>query len=171
MQTLDHDSASIEIDAPPQVMFNLITDIHQMARFSPEVVSCRWLDGADRAALGARFEAVNQVPGHRPWKNRPVVTVYESQERFAISRTEPFAGTIVWAYDLDSDGNKTVLTESYRVTKAPEPHRLDDHRERLRRARPRRRPQTRHSRHSRRDQSSRRVNPKPAASHQNKPSR
>jgi hypothetical protein len=34
-----------------------------------------------------------------------------------ISRTEPFAGTIVWAYDLDSDGNKTVLTESYRVTK------------------------------------------------------
>jgi hypothetical protein len=30
---------------------------------------------------------------------------------------DPFAGTIVWAYDPDSDGNKTALTESYRVTK------------------------------------------------------
>jgi hypothetical protein len=83
-----HDSASIEIDAPPQVVFNLITDIHQLARFSPELVSCRWLDGADRAALGPRFEAVNQVPGHRPWKNRPVVTVYESHQRFAIPSPE-----------------------------------------------------------------------------------
>jgi polyketide cyclase/dehydrase/lipid transport protein len=117
MQALDYDSGSIDIDAPPQVVFTLITDIHQMARFSPELVSCRWLDGADRAALGARFEAVNQVPGHRPWKNRPVVTVYEPHQRFAISRTELFAGTLVWAYDLDSDGNKTVLTESYQVTK------------------------------------------------------
>jgi hypothetical protein len=53
-------------------MFNLITDIHQMARFSPEVVSCRWLDGADRTALGARFEAVNQVPVTDPGRTGPL---------------------------------------------------------------------------------------------------
>lgn len=117
MQTLDHDSCSITIDAPVETVFDLVTDIHQMARFSPELVSCRWLNGADRAAVGARFEAVNQVNGSRPWKNRPVVTQYDRPYAFATSRTEPFAGTLVWSYQLTSDGHTTQLTESYEVTK------------------------------------------------------
>jgi hypothetical protein len=117
MQTLDHDSTSITIDAPARVVFDLVTDIRQMTRFSPELVSCRWLDGATRPAVGARFEAVNQVPGQRPWKNRPVVTTYEPHHTFAISRTEPFAGTLVWQYELSNDGRRTVLSESYEVTR------------------------------------------------------
>lgn len=117
MQTLDRDSSSITIDAPAEVVFDLVADIHQMARFSPELVSCRWLNGADRAAVGARFEAVNQVTGGRPWKNRPVVIEYDRPHAFATSRTEPFAGTLVWSYQLTSDGHTTQLTESYEVTK------------------------------------------------------
>jgi hypothetical protein len=27
--------------------------------------------GATGPAVGARFEVVNQIPGHRPWKNPP----------------------------------------------------------------------------------------------------
>jgi hypothetical protein len=42
-------------------------------------------------------------------------TRHEPHQRFAISRTEPFAGTIVWAYDGDGDGNKTLMTQSNRV--------------------------------------------------------
>lgn len=115
MQTLDHDSCSVTIDAPAEVVFDLVSDIHQMARFSPELVSCRWLDGADRAAVGARFEAINHV-GHARWKNRPVVTRYDRPHAFAISRTERFAGTLAWSYRLSSDGDTTHLTESYEVT-------------------------------------------------------
>lgn len=115
MQTLDHDSTSITIDAPPEVVFDLVSDIHQMARFSPELVSCRWLNGAERAAVGARFEAVNHV-GRARWKNRPVVTRYDRPHAFAISRTESFAGTLVWSYQLTSDGHTTQLMESYEVT-------------------------------------------------------
>ena len=33
--------------------------------------SRRWLAAATGPAVGARFEVVNQVPGHRPWKNPP----------------------------------------------------------------------------------------------------
>lgn len=118
MQTLDHDSCSITIDAPAEVVFDLVSDIHQMARFSPELVSCRWLGGADQAAVGARFEAVNHVPGTRPtWKNRPIVTQYDRPRAFATSRTEPFAGTLVWSYQLQGDGHTTRLTESYEVTR------------------------------------------------------
>ena len=117
MQSLDHDSASVTIDASPEAVFALVTDIDRMSEFSPELVSCRWLDGADGPAVGARFEAVNQLPGHKSWKNRPMVTVYEPSRRYAVSRTEPFAGTVVWSYDLSSEDGRTVLTESYQVTK------------------------------------------------------
>lgn len=116
MQSLDHDSCSITIDAPAGRVFDLVSDIHQMARFSPELVSCRWLDDADHAAIGARFEAVNHV-GRARWKNRPIVTQYDPPHGFATSRTEPFAGTLIWSYQLTSDGQTTQLTESYQVTK------------------------------------------------------
>lgn len=33
--------------------------------------SCCWLAARPARRLGARFEVVNQVPGHRPWKNPP----------------------------------------------------------------------------------------------------
>jgi hypothetical protein len=117
VQTLNHDSGTISIQAPPDVVFGLVSDIHQMARFSPELISCRWLDGAQGPRIGARFEATNQVPGHRPWKNRPTVIAYEPNRRFAISRREPFAGELVWTYHLDPEEGGTRLTETYEVTK------------------------------------------------------
>jgi hypothetical protein len=97
MQTLDHDSASIEIEAPAQVVFNLITNIDQMARCSPELVPCRWPDGADRAALGARFEAVNQVSGYRPTCRHRLRTTPkvrdQPHEPFAVRSFGPMAST------------------------------------------------------------------------------
>lgn len=116
MQTLDQDSCSITIDAPAETVFDLVSDIHEMAGFSPELVSCRWLDGADRAAVGTRFEAVNHV-GRARWKNRPVVIQYDRPHAFAISRTEHFAGTLTWSYQLTGEGDTTHLTESYEVTR------------------------------------------------------
>lgn len=117
MQTLTRDSGSIFVAAPPDLVFAQLTDIQAMAEFSPELVSCRWLDGATGPAVGARFEAVNQLPGHGPWKNRPVVTVYEPDRRYAVSRSEPFAGTLVWSYALEPADGGTTVTESYEVTK------------------------------------------------------
>jgi hypothetical protein len=117
MQTLQHDSGTISIQAPAEVVFGLVSDIHQMTRFSPELVACQWLDGAQGPAVGARFEATNQLPGHRPWKNRPTVIAYEPNRRFAVSRREPFAGELVWSYNLDVEEEGTRLTETYEVTK------------------------------------------------------
>ena len=86
-----------------------------MSEFSPEVVSCRWLDGATGPAVGARFEAVNVSHAGKRWKNRPVVTVAEPGSEFAFSRTEPFAGTIAWRYRFEPEGTGTRVVESYEV--------------------------------------------------------
>jgi uncharacterized protein YndB with AHSA1/START domain len=115
---LTKDTVSIQIDASAERVFDLVSDIEQMIRFSPELVSCRWLDGAIGPAVGARFEVVNKLPAYRQtWKNRPVVVEYDPPRQFATSRTEPLAGTLVWRYELAGDGQKTQLTESYEVTR------------------------------------------------------
>jgi hypothetical protein len=117
MQTLDRDEASAVVAARPEQVYALVADVTRMPEFSPELVSCRWLDGADGPAVGARFEAVNVASTGRRWKNRPEVTVAEPGREFAFSRSEPFAGTIVWRYRFEAEGEGTRVVESYEVVR------------------------------------------------------
>lgn len=116
MQSLDRDQVTVHIDAPPEIVCALIADVTRTPGFSPEVVRCTWLDGATGPRVGARFEAVNKAGRGPAWKNRPVVTAAQPGREFAFSRTEKFAGTLVWRYRLEPEGNGTRVTESYEVT-------------------------------------------------------
>ena len=115
MQTLDRDEVSTVVAATPAEVYAVVADVTRMAEFSPEVVSCRWLDGATGPAVGARFEAVNASAAGKRWKNRPVVTVADPGREFAFTRTEPMAGTIAWRYRFEREGAGTRVVESYEV--------------------------------------------------------
>ncbi|MCF6745930.1 SRPBCC family protein [Blastococcus sp. KM273128] len=115
MQQLDRDEVSTLVAAPPEQVYALVADVTRTPEFSPEVRSCRWLDGATGPAVGARFEAVNASPAGRTWKNRPVVRVADPGREFAFARTEPMAGTVVWRYRLEQAGDLTRVVESYEV--------------------------------------------------------
>jgi hypothetical protein len=117
MQTLDRDQVTVQIDAPPEAVYELVADVTRTPEFSPEIQRCTWLDGVTGPAVGARFEAVNKVTRGPAWKNRPVVTAAQPGREFAFSRTEKFSGTLVWRYRLEPDGTGTRLTESYEVTR------------------------------------------------------
>jgi hypothetical protein len=117
MQALDHDQLSVAVAAPPEAVYALVADVTRTPEFSPEILRCTWLDGADGPAAGARFEAVNKVTRGPAWKNRPVVTAAEPGREFAFARTERFSGTLVWRYRLEPAGAGTRLTESYEVTR------------------------------------------------------
>ena len=116
MQSLDRDQRTALIPAPPHVVYRIVSDITRTPQLSPEISSCEWLDGRTEPSVGARFEATNTVNGKR-WKNRPVVTVHEPYCEFAFERSEPFAGTVVWRYELQSVDGGTQVTESYEVTR------------------------------------------------------
>jgi hypothetical protein len=117
MQTLDRDQTSLHMDASPAQIYALVADVTRTPEFSPEILSCTWLDGATGPAVGARFAARNKVTRGPAWTNKPVVTVVEENRAFAFARTEKFAGTVEWRYDLVPDGDGTLVNESYEVTK------------------------------------------------------
>ena len=115
MQALDRDEVSTVVAAPPELVYGLVADVTRTPEFSPEITSCRWLDGATGPAVGARFEAVNTNARGKSWKNRPVVTAAEPGRAFAVTRTEPFAGTITWRYRFEPVDGGTRVVESYEV--------------------------------------------------------
>ena len=116
MQTLDTDEVTAFIDAPPHVVYALVSDVTRTPELSPEIQRCSWIDGATGPAIGARFEAVNKVSRGPSWKNRPVVTSVVPDREFAFSRKEKHSGTVVWRYRLEPEGEGTRVTESYEVT-------------------------------------------------------
>ncbi len=116
MQTLSHDSVSMHMNARPDEIYALVADVTCTPEFSPEILSCTWLDGVTEPVVGARFVAVNKVPNRPSWKNKPVVSVVEPGKKFAFARTEKFAGTVEWTYTFEPDGDGTMVTESYAVT-------------------------------------------------------
>jgi len=117
IQHLDHDTVSLRIAAPPAAIYGLVADVTRTPEFSPEIVECTWLDGATGPVVGARFKARNKMPNRPTFSNKPVVTVVEPDAAFAFARTEPFGGTVVWRYDFTPDGDGTLVTETYIVTK------------------------------------------------------
>jgi hypothetical protein len=117
----DHDSVSLHISAPANEIYELFADVTRTPEFSPEILSCTWLDGATGPAVGARFAARNKVPKRPPWTNKPVVTVVEPAKKFAFERTEFAAGTVRWTYEFVPDDTGTTVTESYQVTRKISP--------------------------------------------------
>ena len=48
-------SATVFMSAPAAAIWDLVSDVTNTGRFSPETFDAEWLDGAIGPALGARF--------------------------------------------------------------------------------------------------------------------
>lgn len=114
MNRLDRDEVRAHIDADAATVYDLVSDVTRTPEWSPEVIACRWLDGATSATVGARFTAKNRRRWFT-WSNRPVVTVADRGSEFAITRTEHGGGTLRWSYRLEPEGGGTSLVLGYQV--------------------------------------------------------
>ena len=116
-QDLTTDQVDRYIEAPPEVLYELIADVTRTPELTPDIVKVEWLDGATEAVVGARFKATNRQGRGPDWHNKPVITVADAGREIAWARTEPFAGTVQWRYRFEPEGTGTRVTESYEVTK------------------------------------------------------
>src|SRR3954468_19888171 len=48
-------SVPVHMDATPEAVWALVSDVTQIGRFSPETFEAEWLDGATGPALGGKF--------------------------------------------------------------------------------------------------------------------
>lgn len=110
-------SSAVEkrIEASPEVVYDLVTDIARMGEWSPECTAGEWIDGADGPVVGARFRGRNQ---HRlaRWTTRPRVVVASRPVEFAFVAGGLFRRDLTtWAYRMEADGSGTIVTESFEL--------------------------------------------------------
>jgi len=110
---IPHDSVTVDIAAPPERVYELVSDITRMGEWSPECTRCSWTNGASGPAVGARFKAANKGGRGPAWFNTPVVTVAEPGREFAFNRSGVGIGSYTWRYVLEPLPTGTQLTESF----------------------------------------------------------
>jgi hypothetical protein len=116
-QQLTHDSVERYIEAAPERLYDIVSDVTRTPEYSPDIVKVTWVGGATGPAVGARFKAINRG-GNRPnWWNKPVIVTADRGREFAFARTETFAGTLEWRYTLTPERTGTRVVEAYTVTK------------------------------------------------------
>jgi hypothetical protein len=102
------DTASLVIDADPQHLYELVSDVARMGRISPECTGGRWLGGAAGPAVGARFKGTNRR-GWIRWSTHNTVVAADPGREFAFETTE---SGIRWTYRFEPHGSATLVTES-----------------------------------------------------------
>jgi hypothetical protein len=96
--------ATIEIDATPAAVWDVVSDVRRMPEFSPELRKV-WVLGR-AAGTGARFVGVNRR-GLVAWPTMSTVVRWEPQQAIAWRTRESGA---TWLYEVEPVGAGTRLT-------------------------------------------------------------
>ena len=106
----ERQQVSIEISAPQEKVYDLVSDVTRMGEWSPVCRACWWEDG-DSPRVGAWFGGRNVLP-ERTWETRSEVVVADRGREFAFV----VGGTYVrWGYTFDSVDGGTQVTESWEL--------------------------------------------------------
>jgi hypothetical protein len=95
--------------------YDVVADITQMPRWSPECVDCRWLDGATGPAVGARFRGRNRH-GMARWSNRCRVVTCEHGREFSFVAPDPLGRDMTrWTYRFVPDAAGSEVVQSFEL--------------------------------------------------------
>jgi dimethylaniline monooxygenase (N-oxide forming) len=112
------DRETVSVDARPEVVWDLVSDITRMGEWSPECTGGRWLGRRRGPEVGALFVGYNRR-GWARWITTARVEEAEPGRSFVFRIRET---GVRWGYSLEPDGDGTRLTETRDVTRAR--HRL-----------------------------------------------
>ena len=103
---------TVRIAASAEDLYALVSDITRMGEWSPENVAGRWLGGATAPEVGARFSGANRR-GWRRWSTTCTVVAAEPGRAFEFEVSSAGIPVSRWAYEFRSDGDATVVTETW----------------------------------------------------------
>lgn len=109
------DSPTVEVEtyveAPPERVWEFVSDIHLPARVSGELQRTEWAEDATGPALGARFHGWNRHEARGEWQTTSTVTECEQARVFtwAVGNVDGPAAT--WRFTLEACGTGTTVRQ------------------------------------------------------------
>ncbi len=111
------ESVTVHMAASPEKIWDLLSDVTKIGRYSPETFEAEWLDGATGPVVGAKFRGHVKRNGWGPtyWTT---CTVMESEPGRVFSfgvgtGDKPLS---IWGYTLEPNGEGTDVTENFTLT-------------------------------------------------------
>jgi hypothetical protein len=109
-------SRSIDIAAPPEVVYDVLSDITRTGEWSPECRSCEWVD--EPGKVGSRFKGHNRS-GVARWTTTAQLLDADRPSLFRFATLFRDKPSTKWTYELAPNGSGTTLTESFDSIDAP----------------------------------------------------
>ena len=103
--------AQIDIEAPPERVWPLVSDIFLMPGLSGELQEVAWLDGVTGPAVGCRFAGRNANAALGSWETVSTVVECDEPRCFAWVVGDPGHPSTTWRFSLRPDGAGTVLEQ------------------------------------------------------------
>jgi len=109
-------NVTVSMDGPVETVWALVSDITRIGEFSPGTFEAEWLDGATGPEVGARFRGhvKRNQKGPIYW-SECVVTECEPERVFGFAVVMKGKTLNNWRYELEADGDRTNVTESFRL--------------------------------------------------------
>ena len=114
-----HVEVSRGINATPERVYELVSDLPRMGEWSPENLGGAWVKGATGPAVGAKFKGKNRKGGKR-WSTISTVVTAEPATDFAFDVSVKGFAVARWGYRMEAVDGGTRVTEYW-----------DDHRNKV----------------------------------------
>jgi uncharacterized protein YndB with AHSA1/START domain len=112
-------AASVHIQAPPDRVWAVATDLPRFGQWSPENRGGRWLDGADGQSVGHRFEGTQEHPAVGTWTTVATIVECDPCVRYSwiVGTADDPGATWLFTFEATDDGTRL----DQRVTIGPGP--------------------------------------------------
>jgi uncharacterized protein YndB with AHSA1/START domain len=104
------------MDAPPEKVWALVSDVARIGEFSPETFEAQWTGGSSGPEVGATFRGHVKRNGVGPTYWAPCrVTSCVPNERFEFVVGSDSVAVNNWGYRLEAQDGGTIVTEYFRL--------------------------------------------------------
>ena len=103
------------IGAPPEHVWQLVSDIGLMPGLSRELQSVEWLDGVSQPAVGARFVGRNKNDVLGEWSTTSYIVQHDPGRVFAWAVEDPEQPSATWRFTLHPEQDGTTLSQWVRL--------------------------------------------------------
>jgi uncharacterized protein YndB with AHSA1/START domain len=105
----------IHVNASPDTLWSLLSDVERMGEWSPECYKVAWEDGASAPAKpGARFTGTNKW-GPIRWSMTCEVKSAEPGREISWATVKDGRDLVTWTYRFEPSGEGTDVIESFDV--------------------------------------------------------
>ncbi|OJF13940.1 polyketide cyclase [Couchioplanes caeruleus subsp. caeruleus] len=117
---------AVVVPEPPAAVWAIVSDIALPTRFSRELQSVRWLDGAEGPTVGARFEGHNEHAMLGRWRTVSQVlaceepslfswAVLDADGRYGAPQDDPAHALARWWFAVQEQGSGSRLEHGVRL--------------------------------------------------------